>query len=151
MINNVISLMIVLGLFHSPVCYEICRLIISMRVTRGERDFQPALEMHGIVSEPSKLSSLQSAFTKTPKNPVASVSSVFTISLHCPLGGLSPSGRFSADRRFLSGGIVGLIAQHWEGKWAGGRRRAPWQQRAPESRSFLPIVLHCINSGERDV
>uniref|UniRef100_U3I8A6 Potassium channel tetramerization domain containing 1 n=1 Tax=Anas platyrhynchos platyrhynchos TaxID=8840 RepID=U3I8A6_ANAPP len=72
MINNVISLMIVLGLFHSPVCYEICRLIISMRVTRGERDFQPALEMHGIISEPSKLSSLQSAFTKTPKNPVAS-------------------------------------------------------------------------------
>ena len=34
--DNTISLVIVFGLFHSPACYEICRLIILMGVTRGE-------------------------------------------------------------------------------------------------------------------
>jgi len=34
--DNTISLMIVFGLFYSPACYEICRLIILMGVTREE-------------------------------------------------------------------------------------------------------------------
>lgn len=33
---NTIFLVIVFGLFHSPACYEICRLIILMGVRRGE-------------------------------------------------------------------------------------------------------------------
>lgn len=62
-----ISIMIVFGLFNSPACYEIRRLIILMGVIEESKKSQPALEMHGIIVELSKCSLLQSILTRTSK------------------------------------------------------------------------------------
>lgn len=84
--DNMISIMIVFGLFHSPACYEIRRLIILMGVIEESKKPQPALEMHGIIVELSKCSLLQYILARTSKNLLVSVSSAFILSFHCPLG-----------------------------------------------------------------